>query len=157
MTVDQVSFQTHQSWCSGTKIDGKWCWIRIMPDPQLPYDGGFYQCESNQANVLSRGYLLSCKYSKMTHVHMLTRTLWCSMADLWNINISGSDVVFPGSLSIFTALSNGSSGKVFLWKATFQSTKLSWSGPLLYPVLSWTSPALQKTQLLDVLLRQPRW
>lgn len=156
MTVDQVSFQTHQSWCSGTKMDGKWCWIRIMPDPQLPSDGGLYQCESNQANILSRGYLLSCKYSKTTHADPNPLMLHGRSVDN-NNNINGSDVIFPGSLSIFTALSNGSSGDVFLWKATFQSTKLSWSGPLLYPVLSRTSPALQKTQLLDVLLRQPRW
>lgn len=80
-------------------------------------------------------------------------TCWPEPSDApWSIRGTSTSADLTSSFP-----ESGSSGEVFLWKATFQSTKLSWSGPLLYPVLSRTSPALQKTQLLDVLLRQSRW
>ncbi|XP_034029879.1 carcinoembryonic antigen-related cell adhesion molecule 20-like [Thalassophryne amazonica] len=59
-------------------------------DSLLPSDAGFYYCEvtilGGQQRVFSLGYLLSY--------------------DLWNVSISGPDVVFPGRLSKFTCLTS---------------------------------------------------
>ncbi|XP_077577894.1 uncharacterized protein LOC144199883 [Stigmatopora nigra] len=53
----------------------------------LPYDSGFYQCETNLSNnrVLSLGYLLK-------------------LDTPWNVSISGDDFAFPGRLSTYTCL-----------------------------------------------------
>ncbi|XP_057689974.1 hemicentin-1-like isoform X2 [Corythoichthys intestinalis] len=53
----------------------------------VPYDSGFYQCETNLSSnqVLSLGYLLKVDTP-------------------WNVSISGPDVAFPGRLNTYICL-----------------------------------------------------
>lgn len=138
----------------------KGCLIRIiiiMPDPQLSSDGAFYQCESSVSKQ-TRVWNHSQKHGRPWMFTRWPPTLCFSTVDPADVNISGADVVFAGRLSVFTYVvsPNVVQGRFPLgsYFSTYRS-ELKWTSSI--PVPSRTSPALQKTQLLDVLLRQPRW